>query len=98
MQVGTLSETVASPNRTPPPLTKARHGSVVHSHFSVQAPDAPAGSAKSNAQLRIFGRNNIRPKAAHLLECVGTHQRVAATAFGLSDRGIPLNVAKLIIN
>jgi hypothetical protein len=93
-----LSETVASPNRTPPPLTKARHGCVVHSHFSVQAPDAPPGSAKSDAQLRIFGGNQISSKGTHLLESVGTHQRITSAALGLSDRGIPLDVAEHVVN
>ena len=70
----------------------------MHGHFRVQAPDAPAGSAKSDAQLRIFGRNHVCPKAAHLLESVDTHQRIASAALGLSYRGIPLDVAKHIVN
>ena len=36
MQVGTLSERVASSYRAPPPLAKTRHGGIVHSSFPHQ--------------------------------------------------------------
>jgi len=73
-------------------------GCVTPRHFGVQPPYAPSGGAQPHAQFRFFARAQIRPKAAHPLEGVNAHQRVAPAGMGLSHKAAALSIQPATIS
>src|SRR5262245_14174809 len=94
VQIGPLREGIAAANRAPPPLAKACHCGVVHCHFRVEPPDAPARCTHADAQLRFFARDQVITEAANGSDRLRAHYRDSAACTHLSRRSIPLLVTE----
>ena len=57
----------------------------------------PAERSRTHSSVSSAAIKSAR-KRTHLFESVDTHQRITSAALGLSDRGIPLDVAEHIVN
>src|SRR3954470_8727894 len=64
----------------------------------IDAPDFPAGSAKTNAQLGLFAGNQIFAVTAARHECGRTHQRIATAVRGFADGRVPFHVCPQMVD
>ena len=67
-------------------------------HFRVDPPDAPAGSAQADAELRLLAGDQVVAIAFRLPKCLRAHQHIASTGACLTDSGVPFQVAEKVVH
>jgi hypothetical protein len=81
------------------PNLRRRHArSVPHGHLSVDAQNLPPFPADSQAKLVVLGGDDRRIVSANTAEGRHEDHGIAATRFDLSDRHVPLEVGKAVVD